>query len=190
MSYSQGDEEKFILEYFEDFKGRFLEIGSYSPEVFSNTRALVLNGWSGVMIEPEPASFIGISNFYKDNPNIECVNAALGTKRELIKFYDSNGGAISTTSDSHMRKWKEQTSYRKIWVNTITIQDIYDTFGDEFDFISLDVEGTNWELLQTINLEKVRLLCIEHDEKIPEILEYAQGFTEIYRNGENLILGR
>ena len=59
--YSQRDEEKYILEAFDGkTDGRFLDIGAWHPTVFSNTRALIEMGWSGVMIEPSPGPFLNI----------------------------------------------------------------------------------------------------------------------------------
>ncbi len=189
--YSQNEEEKFILEYFKDLPPlRLLEIGAYDAEKFSNTRALIQNGWSGVLIEPSPAVFNGLVDAYNGNDKIELVNAALGVNRNLIKFYDSGGDAVSTTSPDHVKIWEGHIKYKKFWVNTITMEDIISTFGMNFDFISLDVEGTNLELLRTIDLQYAKLLCIEHENKDAEIMEYCEGFKLLYKSGENLVLAR
>ena len=60
--YSQFEEQDHILRTFAglDSPGRFLDIGSWDPITFSNTRALVEMGWSGVMIEPSPGPFLEI----------------------------------------------------------------------------------------------------------------------------------
>ncbi len=189
--YSQNDEEQFILEYFKDQPpAKFLEIGAYDAERFSNTRALVNLGWSGVLIEPSPSVFPGLVEAYKDNDRIQLVNAALALQHGLIEFYDSSGDAVSTTNPAHMEKWSKHAQYKKFWVNTITMEDIISTFGRNYDFISLDVEGTNVEILKTIDLQHTRLLCVEHEDRDNEILEYCEGFKLLYKSGENLVLGR
>ena len=40
--------------------GTFLDIGAWHPTIFSNTRALIERGWSGVIIEPSPGPFINL----------------------------------------------------------------------------------------------------------------------------------
>jgi hypothetical protein len=69
VSYSQQDEERFILGAFADYPRiltedtgapRFLDIGAWHPTIFSNTRALFEMGWSGVIIEPSPGPFINL----------------------------------------------------------------------------------------------------------------------------------
>lgn len=57
--YSQFEEQDAILQAFAGkTDGRFLDLGAWDPITFSNTRALVGLGWSGVMIEPSPGPFL------------------------------------------------------------------------------------------------------------------------------------
>lgn len=70
-NYSQYTEQAAILGAFGfDAEGhghgpdkpdcRFLDIGAWHPTIFSNTRALIELGWSGVIIEPSPGPFINL----------------------------------------------------------------------------------------------------------------------------------
>lgn len=192
QNYSQNSEQQFILEHFNGkTDGRFLDIGAYQGTLFSNTRALAELGWSGVCIEPSPPAFWGLMQNYKGNTIVKLVNAALSYKDTgLIEFADSGGDAVSTTSASHEQLWSTARTFQHIYVNTVTIREIMRVFGDHYDFISLDVEGTNIEILQTIPLDIIQpsLICIEHEGKFAEILDYCKGYTEIHRNGENIIL--
>lgn len=189
--HSQNQEEKYILDHFAGKdNGRFLDIGAYSIQ-FSNTHALANLGWSGVCIEPSPSPFISLMQAYKDNSNIKLVNAAISYKETgLVDFADSNGDAISTTNPVHEAKWSSAVKYQHIYVNTVTIREILRVFGEKFDFISLDVEGTNIEILKTIPLDIIQpsLICIEHELRFAEIFEYCKGYSEVHRNGENVIL--
>jgi len=68
--YSQYGEQDHILKAVVDCwiagvdpfpsHGTFLDIGSWHPTIFSNTRALIELGWSGVIIEPSPGPFINL----------------------------------------------------------------------------------------------------------------------------------
>ena len=191
--YSQNLEEKFILEHFNGKSdGRFLDIGAYQGTIFSNTRALAELGWGGVCIEPSPPAFTGLMQNYKGNTQVKLVNAAISYKETgLIDFADSNGDAVSTTSASHEELWKA-VGFQHIYVNTVTIAEILRLFGEHYDFISLDVEGTNIEILKTIPLDIINpsLICIEHQMRYQEIMDYCKGYTEVARNGENIILKR
>lgn len=59
-NYSQFEEQTAILKAFgnPEIPRRFLDIGSWDAVTFSNTRALVELGWSGVLIEPAPGPMI------------------------------------------------------------------------------------------------------------------------------------
>jgi len=55
--YSQNLEQNYILEYFKDRRGTFIDIGANDGLTLSNTRALVELGWRGVFVEPSPMAF-------------------------------------------------------------------------------------------------------------------------------------
>lgn len=191
MKYSQNNEQDYILAHFKGQTGRFLDIGAYNGKTFSNTFALAEQGWGGVEIEPSPACFKSLMENLKPFPNVKLVNAAMSYNGAgLIEFADSGGDAVSTTSATHEQRWKSYASFQHIYVNTINIREVIRVFGEHFDFISLDVEGTNVEILQTIPLSVINpsLICIEHEDRFEEILTYCKGYSEIHRNGENIIL--
>ncbi len=193
--YSQNCEEKYILEYFGDRKGKFLDIGSHDGMLNSNTYALALLGWQGVCIEPSASPFHVLTNLYQDNENITLINAALITDDVdygLIKFYESGGDQIGTLYDKHKEVWDHYTKYRDIYISPIKMRDIYSQFGNDFSFISIDIEGGNVDLLKDLDLFFADMVCIEHDRAFNEILECAAKFElhEIYRSNENMILAR
>lgn len=199
--FSQNSEQEHILKHFEGRTGRFLDIGAFDGRTFSNVYALSQLGWEGVCIEPSPTAFVALMNTYTTfdekgnpssfNPNVRLVNAAMSYKETgLVDFADSKGDAISTTDAAHEVKWSKVVKFQHIYVNTVTIREILRIFGEKFDFISLDVEGTNLEILQTFPLELMSpsLICIEHELKFDEIFNFCKGYKEVHRNGENIIL--
>ena len=72
-----------------------------------------------------------------------------------------------------------------------------DTLGEiKFDYISIDIEGMDLQILEQIDLDKygVQLLVIEHNNVIKnEVIEYCKkfGLTNIlFENNVNIILHR
>lgn len=192
--YGQRGEDEHILKYFEGQLGTFLEIGSYHPEKFSNVRNLYLQGWKGTLIEPAQSNYEFIKDFYKEDKEMEVVQTCIGTYDGEIAFYDSGGDAISSTSKAHCEKWEKgydcsfvETQSRVITFDTLVKENKY----KKFDFILIDVEGTNWEILQTIDLALVgcRMLCIEYDDKKPDIRGWmeSRGYRLYHETVENLI---
>lgn len=203
--YSQNFEQDYILEYFKGQNGCFLEIGAFSPFTFSNTRALVELGWSGQYVEPSPKCFdefikeysdIGKFDF-KEKQVIILSNYAVGSENKTIKFYDSEGDAVSSTSLQHKEKWEAGYSvkFKEIEVQMISMERLLNESIFTFDFLNLDVEGTNIELFNLIPdwfWTDLKMICIEHDSQIDYIIGKLQpfGFKELHRNGENLIMAK
>lgn len=198
--YSQGDEEPAILQVFERAgikSGRFLDVGAYDGRAFSNTHRLAELGWSGVCIEPSPTVFPQLMKLYESNPNIELIQAAVGSEAKFMDFYDSNGDALSTTSLEHVQKWQRgySVNYRKFLVYMLPFSAVFDRYGFQFDFINIDVENANLELFNLLPVEKLtatRAICVEHDGATDQMMQKVRGygFQPVFTNGENLILAR
>jgi FkbM family methyltransferase len=182
--YSQNDEEKHIVEFFgEDSSGRFLDIGAYDGVTFSNVRRLWELGWSGVLVEPNPASFKALMKN----------NAAIGPERCLMPFHTSND-AVSTLSEAHKAIWEKDAKYRKIHVCVVEVAHLIANFPGPYRFINLDVEGMNFELLQLLPLDDLscECICIEFEDKKQEVLIWMaeRKWKMIMQNGENYIFVR
>ena len=198
--YGQNQEDKYILEYFKGQTGLFLEVGAFNPITFSNTRALVELQWKGIYIEPSPTCFEAFVKEYNDNKNISLIKAALGNKDGLVKFYDSIGDALSSTSVQHKEKWEAgyDVKFNEIEVLMVSVTSFTEKLliqGNEIDFLNLDVESTNIELFNLFPdwfWEQLKMICIEHDSQQDYIISKLQpfGFKELHRNGENLIMAK
>jgi len=198
MMYSQRDEEKFILRFFREVKGRFLDIGAYDGKCFSTTHALALKGWSGVCVEPSPSVLPALKNLYKDNPAIEIWPIAISEVSGKRKFYDSGGDAISSFDEDHVKLWKDKgaKNFTEIEVVSQTIQEFFDYIvSPPFDFINIDAEGLSLYILKNLPyslLDKTKMICVEFDHKEKEVNEilHQYGFNLLHRTAENLILVR
>lgn len=193
-NYSQNNEQAVILEYFGDKVGRFVEVGAYDPFVFSNTRALVEKGWSGAYIEANEKHLNKFRAIYQNNDNIQCYFGALSTTAENLRFWETDD-AVSTTLYSHKLKWeKSGVPFIEKTVPAFTIQDLVEvSYG--FDFLTLDTEGTSFELFSFMPddyLSSLSMICIEHDGRIKEINRRMMdiGMKHLYTSGENLIYGK
>jgi FkbM family methyltransferase len=189
--YSQREEEKFILEYFGN-EGTFLDIGAYHPETFSNTRALFDRGWSGVCVEPSPNCYPTLRDFY-NGTDVEVYNCAIGNGTGVIEFFDSNGDALSSTDKDHVKLWEKNygSIFSKITVQCFTLSDLIDrSFYKDFDFVSIDVENDRLgiDILKQLDLERVKMICLECSYQHREEVKQITGWNEIYSNAENILM--
>lgn len=203
--YSQNNEESIIRDYFRHQRyGFFLDLGANDGETLSNTRALALSGWDGVLVEPSSSAYAKLAQLYKRDDGVIFVNAAITTQNGPVDFYDSgthlkkgDTSLLSTTRESELKRWeKSGETFTKTTVRGITFETLMAEAGRaNFDFISIDCEGMDYEILQQIDLTAVgcRLLCVEYNNGDPApFLAYGakHGLHLIHRNYENVIMGR
>jgi len=198
MSYSQYDEQKYVLEAFvnviPDFSNpRFLDIGAWHPTDKSNTRALYELGWSGVMVEPSPGPLLNLLNEYSTEPRITIVSAAMGLEPGYIEMMVTDD-AVSTADRNQYEQWKPVTKFRgKLTVPVLTWAEIANRFG-AFDFISIDAEGMSADLF--IGMLNAGLqptcVCVEHDSRLEYLCAKAtpEHYNLVYSNGTNGVFVR
>ena len=192
--YSQNNEEQTILQYFGlQPTGRFLDIGAYDGLNLSNTMALYEHGWSGVLVEASPTVFCKLMETYRDRDRsrVQLVNSAVVPYHgHLMTFHDSGIDAIGTLEPESKTRWKGIPWY-PIMVNPITIIDLLDVVGYDFDMITMDVEGINLELFLSLPLamlKQLRMIVIEHDGHVVKMTEHlGKEWTLIDFNPENAI---
>jgi FkbM family methyltransferase len=194
--YSQNQEQSAILAAFAGRVGsgyKFLDIGAFHAKQLSNTRALFELGWSGVMVEPSPTPFAGLVEEYGKCERIKLINAAVGFAPGAVEMYVT-ADAVSTFNGAIYEKWRDKTKFDgKHLVECVTLEQIYDEHGT-FDFINIDTEGMSADLLlhRVLSGPLPHCICVEHDERIGEIIVAAteKGYFCTYGSGENLVLVR
>lgn len=196
MSYSQNEEEKHILHALAGVQaehGRFLDIGAWHATALSNTRALFERGWSGVMVEPSPEPFLGLLREYGQEDRIQLLCGAVGPARSITRFHAS-ADALTTSCEANFEKWKATGGfYGSFYSPVITLADLFGQFG-EFDFVSIDAEGTSVDLFHEMLATEMRpaCICVEHDSRSEECMAAAvvKGYQPIFSSPENLVFAR
>ena len=204
MSYSQNYEEQAILEYFGDYVGTFLDVGCNDCLTFSNTRALALRGWKGVFIDPSPKAMERCKTLYNGHKGYYFYEVAISDHNGKGILQESGPlcsaadvGLVSTFHQEEMTRFNKTVKYEPAEVKTFKWKTfsnrLKSTKINSFDFVSIDIEGDEMNVLPDMDLSKTRLVCIEWNSKPQlkvEYQKYLQGFNLIYTSGENLLYGR
>ena len=199
INYSQNQEQQHIVAYFNGKPGHLLDIGANDGQTFSNSRYLLESlNWSGLLVEPSPVAFKKLSALYNDNNMVECLNVAIANEKGRIEFFDmgehvGNGDSslLATAVESECNRW-HGTEFKKIKVKAVTYADIIDTY----DFITIDCEGLDLDVLCQIELKHTAMVCVEHNSNRDirnSIIDYCSkaGMTKkVYENNENVIISR
>lgn len=163
--YGQMGEDKFVFEHFflNKRNGVFLEMGAYDGVTYSNTKFFEDSmGWKGILIEPVPA----YASIARDNrPRSIVYNCAVTQSQNPVEIYVNN--AVSSvkehTTDEYYNGWHNGKNIQLIQVPSRRLDDILHERGvKHIDFWSLDVEGSEYDVLQTMDWSiPVDVICIE-----------------------------
>lgn len=196
--YAQSNEDDFILNYFDGYKGVLLDIGANDGVTLSNSRQLIENKWTAFLVEPDRKAFGRLDNLYSKHPDVTLYNCAIGDKDEMVTLYASgehlkkgDTGLLSSVSIEETKRWKGTTSFEPETVVMRTYKSLFE--NHKFDFISIDAEGMDVAILKQIDLSFTKCLCIEwnsHPDAFKEIVRYCDpfGLHIVKQNAENLIL--
>ena len=163
MYYAQCQEDIFLNEnIFKNKKnGTYIELGALDGILYSNTKFFedTLN-WTGILIEPHPNNFILLK---QNRPNNFLFNNLVSCHEEplIFRYFVNNHSAVSgvenTLSQHHFdtyfesdNEWNKSLQQNKIVIKPTKLSEIIrETKLTHIDLLSLDVEGHEYEVLQS-----------------------------------------
>ena len=192
--YSQHGEQALILDYFGHApNGRFLDIGANDGVTFSNTYALFLMGWRGALVDASPNAYKALeANFERFRNKPEIIHAAITTQDGTVTLHESSDTLVSSLSAEAQQTWRHHGfQWTPVQVPGMTVDTLYAVLGtNEFDFVSVDAEGHDLDIVRQLHLDTVKMLCVEYGQHKREIIKACPGFNMLLDNGVNVILAR
>lgn len=169
ISFSQIGQDLEVLKLYKYKKnGFFVEIGASDGITFSNTYLLEQKyQWKGICVEPLPYK---INLLKKNRPNSDIVNKAVFDKTGLnLDFKISNTDDLLSGISKYISTHKSTVNKNctVIKVKTITLNDLLKENNAPLfiDYLSVDTEGTELEILMSVDLKKYTfgLIHVEHN---------------------------
>ena len=192
-TYSQIKQDLNVLEFYKHKKnGFFIEIGASDGIELSNTYLLETKySWSGICVEPIYEEF---QKLVINRPNSNCCNKAVFSQSGLnLKFNIANNdnlfSGLPCTMDCHVGF--VLNNKKTVIVETISFQDLLEEYNAPFfiEYLSLDTEGSEFEILKSVDLTKYTfgLIHVEHNFVEPrrsQMREYLlkNGYVYIREN--------
>lgn len=185
--HSQYGQDRYIAEQVFPGKtdGFFVDIGAHDGVTFSNSKHFEELGWTGVCVEPNPHVFQQL----KENRSCDCVNACVSetsgelefatvTSQSESDFTNMLSGIVDKYDKRHRRRFEAEVAAGGGKVETIRVSSL--TFnecvqpGTQIDFVSIDTEGAELSVLQSIDFAAVDIKCfvIENNYKENTIAEF------------------
>ncbi|MGN6605044.1 MAG: FkbM family methyltransferase [Ginsengibacter sp.] len=203
-SFSQCGED-LLVRYIFNLRGierpSYIDIGAHDPYFLSNTALFYAIGSRGINIEANPALIMKFEKYRPDDINL---NFGIGTYEGELDFYLMKDSTLSTFSkgevDCMIVNGKNLSEIKKIKVTTIS-NILKQYFNGIFpDFLSIDVEGLDFEILQSIDFGKScpKVICVEAAEYSPigagkrkgQVIEFlvSKGYYEYANTNLNAIM--
>jgi FkbM family methyltransferase len=167
-SKSEIFQDLFVLyELKEKKRGYFVEFGAGNGVDGSNTCMLERQyEWNGILAEPAKILHGELGKNRTSNIDIRCVWSRSG--EELLFNQPPSPGLSTLDQFSKSDKWAEQRSGgEKYLVETVSLNDLLSQHQAPncIDYMSIDTEGSEFEILSHFNFEKydVRVITVEHN---------------------------
>ncbi len=123
--------------------------------------AVVRRGWKLIAVEPMPASFARLQQTYRGNPNITCVQCAIGTEDGESPIYSVRPRAQGETGDDQLASFSLETlrshwrgtpgldkRIEKYMVKSLSFKSLVAKyFLDNVDMLQIDVEGFDYQII-------------------------------------------
>ena len=189
----------FSGEFFEDLiidsllsakkTGLYVDIGANDPNFTGHTKRFYLRGWSGINVEPQKHLFNELNKHRKSDINL---NVAVGSKKGLATFYElpnrNDGSSLNKKMADLNSKW-HKAEIKEVKKEVVPLKEIFENHlsGRKIDFMSVDVEGTEMDVLKSNDWNNFRpplvMVEIAHFD-CNEIIRFMEetNYSLIYNN--------
>ena len=159
-SYSQEGEDMILRRIFEkQSTGFYIDVGAHHPKRFSNTYFFYKKGWNGINIDAMPGSMKPFARIRSRDLNVE---KPISSKKQVLTYFAFNEPALNGFS-KELSKERDGLNTFKIEftkeIETVTLEEVLDenlASNQVIDFLSIDVEGLDFDVIKSINIQKYR----------------------------------
>ena len=159
-SYSQEGEDQILRRIFEgQAVGFYIDVGAHHPKRFSNTYLFYKRGWHGINIDAMPGS---MKIFGKVRPRDLNLEMGIGSSVERLDYYVFSDTALNGFSKELSERYEADSDNKIRKVVKVDVQplsqvlDCHLNSGQEIDFMSIDVEGLDFDVLKSNDWSKYR----------------------------------
>ena len=192
----------FHGEYYEDYvlssvldgvaSGTYIDVGANDPVENNVTFLFYQRGWHGILIEPNPDFLPSYAKIRPRDVHLNLGIASVGGTMTFYKVTDPPGGdgryaegGLSTFDPAVANRWRRaRLTVTESMVPVTTLNKVLEERPlGEITILSVDVEGFEKQVLESIDLRRHRPLVV--------VVEACQPGTEIpsYEAWEGLLLG-
>jgi FkbM family methyltransferase len=194
ISFAQNMEDVMLFRALKQVEhGFYIDVGARDPVDESVTKAFYDRGWSGINVEPLVKYFRLLEQDRNRDINL---NVLVGCRQGEQTFYEVGGTGLSTVKEDYA-EYHSAAGYKieKRVVACTTLDSICIKYNvNAVHFLKIDVEGSEQEVLQGINLDTIRPWIVLAEVHAPfgedmsmqwEHLLTEKEYQQIYYDGVN-----
>ena len=166
--YGQDEEDRYAYEtFFSGLRfGTYLELGAFDGIHLSNTLFFAERGWKGVLIEPSTELYRSLAVNRPDDIRLHAAICANNTQVHFVEGRET-GGIYEFMAPEFVAHWHPQVEVGKLpIVLCMPLSAVLASTGlQHINFLSLDVENAELEVLQTLDFSLVKfdVIVVEAD---------------------------
>lgn len=160
-------------------RGFYVDVGAHHPQRFSNTYYFYLRGWRGINIDAAPGSMKPFKAVRPEDINLE---VPISDSRQVLTYYSFNEPALNTFSPEVAAERDGLDTFRLVSeqrLETRTLAEVLDEHlapGAEIDFMSVDVEGLDYQVLQSNDWTRFRpRVVLVEDLNVSDLQELEES---------------
>lgn len=161
ISYAQNFEDVMLARALRDVgAGFYVDLGAFHPTVDSVTRHFYDHGWHGINIEPHPKFFAALQ---RERPRDDNLAVAVAGQAGRARLHQRDG--LST-----IRPGEGAGASPVIEVEAVTLDEVLARVPASVpvDFLKIDVEGAEAEILGATRFDRVRPRIVLVEATLPD----------------------
>ncbi|TAJ77969.1 MAG: FkbM family methyltransferase [Gallionellaceae bacterium] len=203
--YSQyGEDDSTYVHLLPIKNGFFVDVGCYHPKKYNNTYRWYRKGWRGVNIDLDPVKIEAFNMVRPGDVNLVCAISKEG-KGELRDCYSFGRYSVISTMDKAFAEYQRGLGKEYVvrQVRVASLDHMLDQTrfaGRKIDLLTVDVEGFDLDVLQSLSFERYSplLILVElHEPTIGKVMAsplyefmVGKGYDLVNWTGPTLVFKR
>lgn len=191
VSYAQNQEDMVLHALLHKAKkGFYVDVGANHETLHSVTKFFYDRGWRGINIDPN----VALMREFKDRTRDTNLTVGVSNKKGSMQFreYPHHDGFSTLSSNIKDLRASQNIPFKDYEVEVTTLKDIFKQHNvTSIDFLKIDVEGFEPEVLEGNDWEKYRPAVVTFEgtyiQRCRDFL-IKQNYHEVFFDGLNIYM--